>query len=98
MGKKRSFLGQFLVPWGWAALGVALVLAIFLAIAAYGTQTAKRLTDEGADATAQVTDKRRTQSRDSDGDTDTDYELWFSFTVDGKTQDHRQEVSYSLYS
>jgi len=97
MIKHRSFLSQFLMPWGWAALGAALMMAIFVTITSFGVATAKRLTDEGADATAFVTDKRRIQNRDSDGDIDYDYEVSFSFTVDGKTYDDSRNVSHGFY-
>lgn len=70
MPQRKSFLRQFLSPWGWWVLIAVLATLACLVIARSGARSAERLAKEGVDATAEVTDVRRTSSRDSDGNID----------------------------
>jgi hypothetical protein len=97
MPQRKSFLRQFLSPWGWPTLIAVVVTMICLAIAQSGARSAERLATEGVDATAKVTDLRRTSSRDSDGRTDYDYEVAYRFEVEGRPYERRVDVSYDFY-
>ena len=97
MPNRKSFLRQFLSPWGWWFLVAVTVTLICLAIAQSGARSAERLAKEGVDASAEVTDVRRTSSRDSDGDIDYDYEVAYRFMVDGRPYERRVDVAYDFY-
>lgn len=97
MSPRKSFLRQFLSPWGWWVLVAVLVTLGCLAIARSGALTAERLDREGADATAEVTGVRHTQSRDSDGDIDHDYEVTYRFVVNGQTFEKQVDVAHGFY-
>lgn len=98
MPPRKSFLRQFLSPWGWFAFLAAFVTMICLAIGQSGARKAERLANEGAEATAEVTDVRRTSSRDSDGDIDYDYEVAYRFIVNDRSYEDRVDVSYDFYA
>lgn len=97
MSPRKSFLRQFLNPWGWWVLAAVLVTLVCLAIAQSGARSAERLAKEGVDATAEVTDVRRTSSRDSDGNIDYDYEVTYRFVVNGQTFEKQVDVAYDFY-
>ena len=93
MQRQKSFTRHFLGLWGGLAVGAA-ALSIFLALVGQsGSRTADRLTNQGADTEATVTDKRR--STDSDGDTQ--YFVRYAFIVAGETLEDRQDVSFDLF-
>jgi hypothetical protein len=93
MQQRKSFARHFFGLWGWLALGAA-ALAVFLALVGQsGSRTADRLTHEGADAQATVTDKRR--STDSDGDTR--HFVRYVFVVGAESFEDRQDVSFALF-
>lgn len=93
MQRQKSFTRHFLGLWGWLALGTVALGGVFVALAVIGTRNADRLTNEGADATALVTDARRT----SDGEGGTDYSVRYRFRVNGETVEDRQDVSFLFY-
>ncbi|MBL9046534.1 MAG: DUF3592 domain-containing protein [Tabrizicola sp.] len=98
MPPRKSFLRQFLSPWGGFALLAAIFALICLAIWQSGARTADRLAREGAETIAEVTDIRRTSSRDSDGDIDYDYEVAYRFTVNDRVYEDRADVAYDFYA
>ena len=97
MTQPKSFLRQFLSPWGWAALAALVGALLSLALAQWGAETARRLAEEGVDTTAEILTTRITSHRDSDGDTRHDYEVTFRFAVDGALREDYEMVSQSYY-
>ena len=93
MQRQKSFTAHFFGLWGWLALGSLALGAVFVSLAVIGTRTADRLANQGADATALVTDTRRT----SDGEGGTDYTVRYRFTVNGQTIQDRQDVSFPFF-
>jgi hypothetical protein len=93
MQRQKSFTRHFFGLWGWLAAGTVAVGAVFVVLAVIGSRDAERLSSEGADATAIVTDRRRT----SDSEGGTDYTVRYSFTVGDETIEDRQDVSFLFY-
>jgi hypothetical protein len=93
MQRQKSFTAHFFGLWGWLALGSLALGGVFVSLAVIGSRNADRLTNEGADATALVTDTRRT----SDGEGGTDYTIRYRFTVNGETIEDRQDVSFLFF-
>ncbi|WP_371228678.1 DUF3592 domain-containing protein [Roseovarius sp. 2305UL8-3] len=78
----------FLKMGGWIVLISGAILLLFTLISHLALQTAKQFEREGRMASAMVTEKYTTESRDSDGDRTTTYWLTFDFVTE-----RREEVT-----
>ncbi len=74
----------FLKKGGWFVLISGAVLLLLTFISHLALQTAKQFEREGRMASAMVTEKYTTESRDSDGDRTTTYWLTFNFVTQSK--------------
>jgi Protein of unknown function (DUF3592) len=97
MVRQKSFVRYFFGLWGWLALAGAFGTVIFCVVGQSTNQIAQRLNNEGAETTAEITRAYRSSDRDADGDVDYDYNVFYRFTVNGRSFEDEQQVSYAFY-
>ncbi len=97
MVQQKSFIRYFFGLWGWFALAGAVGTLIFYLVGQSANKTAQQLKNEGAETTAEITQVYQSSDRNTDGDIDYDYNVFYRFTVDGKTFDAKEQVSYQFY-